>query len=1179
MKKTMKKVLALVLAVLMCGSFVLPAMAAGATTGCPGVGVAHTLDNCTDYKTHKTYAPTCEKDGYTHYQCNVCSVYFADSWVDRPNEDGECEWEVTTKASCFADGVKTCKNCGATEAIAKRSHVMEAVDGSPVCGAPGTKVTRKCTRTANDNYEACTHTDEIAAGEDHDWIITVTVQPSCGVKGEAKYTCEDCGYFKTMEIYSTGDHVLEEVAEVANTCTTDGNVEHDKCKVCGLLFIDDEVVDEEDVIVKAEHSFNAEEPTAIVYPTCTTPGFKFFGCTVCGQTADTEELPMLPHITRDEDKGKTKAADVTLTGGTTITELDCVAGTDLVVEYECIGNRCTEDTNTNNPHTTPFTWRVTEMKLGSEESVEEGHVIAPVVVKPNCTEKGYTYNNCAICGQIGEEYNETEIVADAHIWVNATPIQAAGCTTPGVAVAYCEKCNLVDDTHVVEALGHSWERGTNPLATHDYVRDCKNGVLVYTCTDDNCDDTANNKFTTPIDEDFDIDDITWHRDYVGGSWTGAYNEVREGSCTVGSVETYGCSCGYTILVMGEASHVKDESSVVPYLAPYCLTDGHYGSWDCSVCHGTAYTDADGDIVVFVEADEDVNDLENFSVTIPKLSKNDKHTNKTVYKKASSATCTTAGNTEGWYCNVCCNFVADADEDPEDANDAPTITLKPGAVYNAEKPAYELSTVIDPLDHEDKYIDDWANLATDPDDEFIIGTDGRIVRVPTCLEYAYAHYVCPDCGLEYWDNYKKELGHDTEKVVISADCDNGGFNLVVCEREDLCDLEETTYGTDSYKVVEEEKVGRLYHKDADGNPIKCVKEDFYCSVCSPNTLVAWAKSHDYTQKHYYATCISPAYTLYSCSTCNDGIVVEDTIGDKGDHNYAADTNPPAGATTSDDGKWTITKAPTYAAAGSRYQKCTVCGETVTDNNYVKTDMKLSFTTTNAKNGNATFVNSGLIALTVKTHAYKLPVWGLELSIKYNNQLVAFEGFDVNNASFKDTTKVASKNIELDNGGVVPAGYVDRDEVVTILAYAGNGADGKAQNVELNGDGTALVTVYFRILDNTIGETAAFTVVADSVEVVDKTPAEKTVSSVGTIPSVAIKALGDVNGDEAQTAVGVATVADAIALQLIIDKNDNTYNAMADIDKDGKVTVADFGYLMQYISGQIDYNELCAIGVKA
>ena len=40
----------------------------------------------------------------------------------------------------------------------------------------------------------------------------------------------------------------------------------------------------------------------------------------------------------------------------------------------------------------------------------------------------------------------------------------------------------------------------------------------------------------------------------------------------------------------------------------------------------------------------------------------------------------------------------------------------------------------------------------------------------------------------------------------------------------------------------------------------------------------------------------------------------------------------------------------------------------------------------------------------------------------------------------------------------------------------------------------------------------------------------------------------------------------------------YNAAADVDKDGEITVADFEYLAKYIVGAMTYAQLCALGAN-
>lgn len=65
----------------------------------------------------------CEKPGTRKYKCRLCKKIYE---VEIPNElpAKEHNWEIgeDDAASCEEDGVKTCKNCGKTEAIPKLGH-------------------------------------------------------------------------------------------------------------------------------------------------------------------------------------------------------------------------------------------------------------------------------------------------------------------------------------------------------------------------------------------------------------------------------------------------------------------------------------------------------------------------------------------------------------------------------------------------------------------------------------------------------------------------------------------------------------------------------------------------------------------------------------------------------------------------------------------------------------------------------------------------------------------------------------------------------------------------------------------------------------------------------------------------------------------------------------------------
>lgn len=78
-------------------------------------------------------------------------------------------------------------------------------------------------------------------------------------------------------------HTTTLVPETPKTCTTDGNIEHYKCNVCGDLFKDAGAVNsltEEQVKIPAGHEYN--QMVGLVSPTCSSKGMKaHFRCHNC----------------------------------------------------------------------------------------------------------------------------------------------------------------------------------------------------------------------------------------------------------------------------------------------------------------------------------------------------------------------------------------------------------------------------------------------------------------------------------------------------------------------------------------------------------------------------------------------------------------------------------------------------------------------------------------------------------------------------------------------------------------------------------------------------------------------------------------------------------------------------------------------------------------------------------
>ena len=83
-------------------------------------------------------------------------------------------------------------------------------------------------------------------------------------------------------------HSITLVPKTPETCTTDGNIEHYKCNVCGDLFADARgvnVLTEEDVKIPAEHEYGDLVPKQ--EPTCTQTGMQaHYKCSVCNKYFD-----------------------------------------------------------------------------------------------------------------------------------------------------------------------------------------------------------------------------------------------------------------------------------------------------------------------------------------------------------------------------------------------------------------------------------------------------------------------------------------------------------------------------------------------------------------------------------------------------------------------------------------------------------------------------------------------------------------------------------------------------------------------------------------------------------------------------------------------------------------------------------------------------------------------------
>lgn len=238
-----------------------------------------------------------------------------------------------------------------------------------------------------------------------EWIVTV--EPSCGVKGEEEHSCVRCGNKETQEVAAL-EHDYKE-STVMPTCTEMG---YDQifCMNCGNQAKDNYT----DAL---GHNY---EFTETVAPTCTGDGYDLHTCTRCQETKQENVKSKLGHTWKSEVVAPTCTAD-----GYTL--------------HTCSVCRAEEKTDYVD-------------KLGHDWESE--------VVAPTCDEEGYTLNICVVC----REREKTDYVdALGHEWGEPELVDPT-CEKQGYTLKICTVCQKAEKTDYVDALDHNWE-GTKVAAT------------------------------------------------------------------------------------------------------------------------------------------------------------------------------------------------------------------------------------------------------------------------------------------------------------------------------------------------------------------------------------------------------------------------------------------------------------------------------------------------------------------------------------------------------------------------------------------------------------------------------------------------------------------------------------------------------------------------------------------
>ncbi len=316
-------------------------------------------------------APTCTKTGLTEgKKCSVCGkVTVAQQTV--PLKAHTEEAIPAAAATCTTDGKTEGKKCSVCGTVTLAQQAVKAT-GHKETAIPAVAAT--CTKTGLTEGKKCSTCGTVTVAQKevpvtgHTWDEgKITQQPTVQKPGVRTFTCKSCGTTKTAEVPFTCDHSKTKTENAREaTCTAAGYTGDTLCATCG------QTLKKGEAIVAKGHK---EEAIKAVAPTCTATGLtEGKKCTVCGTvTVAQQTVPATGHAW---DEGKvTKEPTEAAAGEKTFTCKTCK-----------------------------------ETKTETIAPLAHTHKYTDTVLKPTCTEGGYTTHTCAC----GHSYKDSETKATGH---------------------------------------------------------------------------------------------------------------------------------------------------------------------------------------------------------------------------------------------------------------------------------------------------------------------------------------------------------------------------------------------------------------------------------------------------------------------------------------------------------------------------------------------------------------------------------------------------------------------------------------------------------------------------------------------------------------------------------------------------------------------------------------------
>lgn len=520
MKNNSKRILALLLAVVMCIGCVVPVFAeADADTGAED-SVVITKENCphkaddegnhlyTEGAEHlvfiKTVPAECGKTGFDLWECKECGAPVATNWQN-PDEASHKfgDWtDVEGKApTCAAPGeqFRVClnENCGKTETqtiqlphtyVGEKPTIEHCYEGIPAW-----------TETCSACGDVKEHEAEAGHPCDSRYVAEIVKKPTCFETGLAIVKCEDCS-FESLEVVINKTNgglghtwVKDGDFTAAPTCGGYGSG-NAKCSACGATA----KVENGKIVVEVQVADVATAPIDVYVSDFAPTGIHDFIVDVAAKESTCSEFGCVEHKKCANCDATsidgTNEADVTVPKKAHAWEkvnakdADCAdekAG--CIAHFEC--SACLAVGLEENGVIVEK--KLEDVQIAPKHSFDlSGKPVA--IVDATCTEYGFWFYGCKVCGKLGDpsnkedadfigkvEENGGEWVAigvlrfpkESHDLKYVSDVEAGDCVNAKVELWACENCSYTEEK-TLDVPGHNWE-------TVEIVADCQDGGYKY----------------------------------------------------------------------------------------------------------------------------------------------------------------------------------------------------------------------------------------------------------------------------------------------------------------------------------------------------------------------------------------------------------------------------------------------------------------------------------------------------------------------------------------------------------------------------------------------------------------------------------------------------------------------------------------------------------------------------